>query len=115
MKKGEIWLIKLDKGKSVGHEYYNDRPALIIMADNLIPAGSVVTIMLLSSSGKGRSDDIAIKKDDNNRLYAGSIIKVHHIISYDKLRFIHKIGEADVKIIKEVENYIKKHFGIVGN
>lgn len=112
MKKGEIWLIKLDKGKSVGHEYYNDRPALIIMADNLIPAASVITIMLLSSSGKGHLDDIVIKKNDDNRLFVDSIIKVHHIISYDKLRFIYRIGVADKKIMKEVENYLKKHFGV---
>ena len=111
MKKGEIWLIKLAEEKSVGHEYYNDRPALIIMANNLIPAVNVVTIMPLSSSSNSQREDVVIKKDINNRLYEDSIIKVHHIISYDKSRFIHKIGEADKKIIKEVENYIKKHFG----
>jgi mRNA-degrading endonuclease toxin of MazEF toxin-antitoxin module len=111
MKRGEIWLIKLDKAKSVGHEYYNDRPALIIMADNFISAVNVVTTMPLSSNN-GRRDDIIIKKDINNRLYEDSTIKVHHIISYDKSRFIHKIGEVDIKIMKEVENYIKKHFDI---
>ena len=113
MKRGEIWLIKLAEEKSVGHEYYNDRPALIIMADSLISAVNVVTIMPLSSSGNSHRDDIVIKKDINNRLYEDSIIKVHHIISYDKSRFIHKIGEADIKIVKEVGNYIKKHFGII--
>lgn len=110
MKRGEIWLIKLAEEKSVGHEYYNDRPALIIMADNLIPAVNVVTIMPLSSSGNSHRDDIIIKKDANNRLYEDSIIKAHYIISYDKSRFIHKIGEADIKNIKKVENYIKKTF-----
>ena len=106
-------MIKLAEEKSVGHEYYNDRPALIIMANNLITAVNLVTIMPLSSSGNRHRDDIFIKKDVSNRLYEDSIIKVHHIISYDKLRFIHKIGEVNIKIIKEVESYLKKHFGII--
>ncbi|MFA6171021.1 MAG: type II toxin-antitoxin system PemK/MazF family toxin [Patescibacteria group bacterium] len=110
MKKGEIWLIKLVEEKSVGHEYFNDRPALIIMANDIINSASVVTIMPLSSSGRYHWDDINIKKDLSNRLREDSIIKAHHIISYDKSRFIHKIGKADEKIIKQVESYLKKHF-----
>lgn len=113
MRRGEIWLVKLDKGKSVGHEYYNDRPALIIMSDKLIPTVSVVTIMPMSAlAGKSQKYDIIIKKNKKNRLCQDSIIKVNHIVSYDKSRFIHKIGDADSAIMDMIEKYLKIHFGL---
>lgn len=112
MRRGEIWLVKLDKGKSVGREYCNDRPALIIMSDKLIPTVSVVTIMPMSTSGKSQKYDIIIKKDKKNRLSQDSIIKVSHIVSYDKSRFIHRIGEIDTAIMNQIEKYLKTHFGI---
>lgn len=112
MKRGEIWLVKLDKDKSVGHEYYNDRPALIIMSDKLISVVSVVTIMPMSTIGKNQEYDIIIKKNKKNRLSQDSIIKVSHIVSYDKSRFIHRIGEIDLAIMDQIEKYLKIHFGI---
>jgi len=112
MRKGEFWLVQLDKKKGVGHEYCNDRPALIIITDRLIPAVSVVTIMPLSGSGKKGKYDIIVKKNSRNRLFKDSIIKVGHIVSYDKSRFIHKIGEVDAAIMKMIEKYLKIHFGI---
>jgi mRNA-degrading endonuclease toxin of MazEF toxin-antitoxin module len=112
MKKGEIWLVELDKNKSVGHEYYNDRPALIIMSDKMIPAVSVITIMPLSGSGQRRKHDIIVKKTGRNRLFRDSVIKTGHIVSYDKSRFVHKIGVIDPAIMGQVEKYLKTHFGL---
>ena len=112
MRKGEIWLVKLDEEKSVGHEYHNDRPAIIIMSDDLISKVNVVTIAPLSGSGKKHQDDIKIKMSKRNGLFKDSIIKVHHIMSYDKARFVHKIGTADERTIKILKIYLKKHFDI---
>ena len=112
MKKGEIWLARLAKSKSVGHEYYNDRPALVIISDKLIPAVSVITIMPMSTSGIMDKDDIYVSRGKKNGLNQDSIIKTHHIMSYDKSRFIHKIGETDSTVMNQVEMYLKNHFGI---
>lgn len=112
MRQGEIWLIKLDKTKSVGHEYHKDRPALILISDNLVNSASVVTIMPMSSSLNYGPNDILVKKNTKNRLACDSIIKVDHIMSYDKSRFIHKIGEVDRAVMDQVAKYLKKHFGL---
>lgn len=113
MKKGEIWLVKLDKDKSVGHEYFNDRPALIIMSDSLASAITVVTVIPITSSSIQGKYDIIIKKSKRNGLYQDSVIKVGFITSYDKTRFIHKIGEAEQSIIESVQIYLKKHFDLI--
>ncbi len=112
MKRGEIWLVKLDKQKSVGHEYYNDRPALIIMSNKLIRTVNVITIMPITSSVNQHKNDIIILKSKENRLYKDSIIKVHHVVSYDKDRLIHRIGVVDEGVMDEVYKYLKLHFGI---
>ncbi|MCK5511006.1 type II toxin-antitoxin system PemK/MazF family toxin [Candidatus Parcubacteria bacterium] len=112
MKKGEIWLVKFIESKSVGHEYMKDRPALIIESNKQIQIATVVTIMPMTSSTNKYIDDIAVKKDLKNRLNKDSLIKVYHVISFDKARFIHKIGEIEFIVMAQVEEYLKKHFGL---
>jgi mRNA-degrading endonuclease toxin of MazEF toxin-antitoxin module len=112
MKKGELWLVQLDQTRSVGHEYYNDRPAIVIMADSISASASIITIMPLSSSEKVQKDDIIIGKSKANGLYRDSVIRVKYIMSYDKSRFIHKIGEADSGTMERIGKYLRLHFGL---
>lgn len=112
MKRGEIWLVKLDKSKSVGHEYHKDRPAIIIMSDSLLPVASVITVIPMSSIINLDKHDIIIKKDESNRLFQDSVIKVAYIASYDKSRFIHKIGQLDSCVMRRIERYLKIHFSL---
>ena len=112
MRKGEIWLVKFIQEASVGHEYVKDRPALIIEDTSRIRATTVVTLMPMTTSQNKHQDDIVVRKDSKTRLYKDSLVKVHHIVSFDKDRFIHRIGEVDSCIMVQVAKYLKKHFGI---
>ena len=68
--------------------------------------------MPMTSSTNKHNDDIAIIKSSKNRLKMDSLIKVHHIISFDKARFIHKIGEIELIVMAQAEKYLKKHFDL---
>lgn len=109
MKKGEIYLLNFDP--SVGHEYKKVRPALVIQSGAI--ESSLVTVMPLSSQLKSElPKDLLIKKDSKNRLFEDSILKVSHISSFDKARCIHFIGKLDSENLRQVDKYLKTHFGI---
>jgi mRNA interferase MazF len=109
MKQGEIWIVKFLN--SVGHEYKKERPALIIESDSQIKKSSVFTIIPLTSNSNNKiRDDILVNRDDQNRLFCDSILKVHHIQSFDGSRFIKRIGVVKNDTIEEVKNYLKNHF-----
>jgi len=111
MKYGEIYLVDFDK--SVGHEYHGKRPALIIQSDKQLKRTNMISVMPLTSQmNNPHDDDIAISRDEENRLFGKSLIKVHQIKSFDRDRFIKKIGKAKPEILEKVKNYLRIHFGI---
>jgi len=67
---------------------------------------------LTSQVGKPHGDDIFIKVDQTNKLYADSLIKVHNIQSFDEERFIKKIGVLDKAAMEKIQKYLKVHFDI---
>lgn len=98
---------------SVGHEYRGKRPALVIQEENISQSSSVVTVMPLTSQlSQLRPSDVLIQKDDKNRLTLDSVIKVRHINSFDKQRFLFKIGSAGSPAIRQVRGYLRRHFGL---
>lgn len=111
MKQGEIWLVKYDHG--IGHEFKKTRPAIIISSNATLRTSNLITIMAITSNCKGVfCGDILLEKDENNRLYCDSIIKVYHISTFDKCRFVNKIGLASDGILEKIKEYIKQHFGL---
>lgn len=111
MKQGEIWLVKFLN--SVGHEYKKERPALIIENDFQIKKSSVFTIIPFTSNSNNKiKDDILVDRDNQNRLFCNSILKVHHIQSFDKSRFIKRIGAVNKNIIEQVKDYLRIHFDL---
>lgn len=111
MKQGEIWLVKFLN--SVGHEYKKERPALIIENDFQIEKSSVFTIIPFTSSLNNKiRDDILVDRDNQNRLFSDSVLKIHHIQSFDKSRFIKRIGNVNKNIIEQVKNYLRIHFDL---
>ncbi len=111
MKCGDIYLV--DFCKAVGHEYQGVRPAVIIQADSYIQKTNIVTVMPLTSHlEKKREGDILVKADGHNRLYRDSLIRVAHIKSFDRSRFIKKIGRIDDSVMLRIKAYLKKHFGV---
>lgn len=111
MKFGDIYLVNFDP--STGHEYQSKRPALIIQTDEQLCQSNMVTIMpLTSKTNNSHGDDIELVADSGNRLYRNSLIKVHHINSFDRTRFLYQIGHADESTMGKVGEYLKKHFGV---
>ena len=109
MNKGEIYLVNFDP--STGNEFKKVRPAIVLQSEKI--SSSLLTIMPISSQLQKRGlSDIEINKTKENRLFLDSVIKVKQISSFDKNRFIHFIGHVNEKIIKEIDNYLMRHFGL---
>jgi mRNA interferase MazF len=109
LKQGDIFLVDFDP--SVGHEYRKERPSVIIQSDIKLQKSNLITVMPLTSRVENKqSDDIFVRKDYKNRLFSNSVIKVHSITSFDKSRFIKKIGEINKDTMREIKQYLKEHF-----
>jgi len=98
---------------SVGHEYQGKRPAVVIQTNHSLAKANVATVMPLTSQiGKPHSDDILVKADKTNGLYGDSLVKVHHIESFDQARFIKRIGTMEMAVMKKIQTYLKGHLGL---
>jgi len=112
MKQGEIWLIKYPS-RNTGHEYKKERPALIIQSNKQIQKSNVYTVVPFTSNVTNIiGDDILIKKDNKNGLYRDSLLKMHHVQTFDQTLFIKYIGVAKKDIIKQVKDYLRIHFDL---
>jgi len=109
MKKGEIYLVNFEP--AFGSEIKKTRPAVIIQSSDI--NSNLITVMPISSKINSQTnDDIFILKDDQNRLFSDSIIKVQQISSFDQKRFVHFIGKFDQKIQQKITKYLKIHFDL---
>ena len=98
---------------SVGHEFQDKRPALVIQSNASLLKSNLITLVPLTSNLKNKiADDIIVEPDSGNNLKNVSVIKVYDIVSHDYSRVTGKIGIASEKIKSEVARYLKKHFGI---
>lgn len=108
---GDIYLVKFDP--STGHEYKNARPALVIQEENISRVSPYVTVLPVTSQLEKHSPaDVFIAKDGKNKLAVDSVIKVHHISSFDRTRLAHFIGQASSPTIRQVRGYLRRHFGL---
>lgn len=110
-KHGEVYLVDFEP--STGHEYQKKRPAVVIQSNEQLKRSRLVTIMpLTSQTGKKLVDDILVRKDPTNRLFINSIIKVHSVTSFDKTRFLKKIGVIDDQTLADIKAYLRRHFSL---
>lgn len=113
MKQGELWLVQFLDSNSVGREFKGTRPALIIESDSQIRKSSVFTILPLTSNMNNKlRDDILVIKDNQNNLFCDSILKVYQIQSFDRARFVKRIGVVKEDILKQVKDYLRSHFDL---
>lgn len=111
MKFGEIYLVNCDP--SVGHEYRKIRPAVIVQSEETLKKSPVVTVLPISSQvEKFAPCDVFVEKDRKNRLAKDSIIRVQFLSSFDRTRFIKKIGEIDSPTSRKVRGYLRKHLSL---
>lgn len=108
---GDIYLADFDP--SVGHEYKNKRPAIVIQEESLSATAPYATILPMTSKLEKRGGvDIFVEKDGKNNLANNSIIRVRHISTFDQTRLIHFIGRAGSPAIRQVRGYLRRHFGM---
>jgi mRNA-degrading endonuclease toxin of MazEF toxin-antitoxin module len=111
MKQGEVWLVRMDEEKSIGNEYYKDRPALVIIATRLVSSAEIITIMPFTSSlEKQGKNDLLVQPSVQNGLWMPSVLKVEHIYGIDSSRLIEKFGDIESESMKIVKKYILRHF-----
>ncbi len=98
---------------SIGHEFQDKRPAIVIQSREQLRKTNLVTVIpLTSKTSNVMGDDVVISADLINNLRADSVAKVYCIVSFDYSRFIKKIGKIDIKYAVAIKRYLKKHFDI---
>jgi mRNA-degrading endonuclease toxin of MazEF toxin-antitoxin module len=98
---------------SVGHEYQNKRPAIVVQSDEQLKISNLATVIpLTSQSGNVVGDDVIIVADVKNRLRADSVAKVYCITSFDYSRFDKKIGRIGDREVLLIKGYLRKHFDL---
>jgi len=109
MKQGDIYLVNFDP--AVGREYRKIRPAIIVQNERLAKSSPYVTVMPVTSKiEQWRPHDIFVTKDSKNRLLKDSLIRVQQISSFDRARFIKKIGHLNSPVLRSVRGYLRRHF-----
>lgn len=110
VKYSDIFWIQFSPG--VGHEFQDKRPAIVIQTNEQITRSNLLTVMPLTGKIHNKlADDIIIEPDQQNNLRRTSIVKVYNIESCDYQRVIGKIGVASEKVMIEIKQYLKIHFG----
>lgn len=111
MEFGEIYLVNFDP--SSGREYKKVRPAIIIQQTEISEQSHYVTVMPISSNiDRLVEPDVFLPHDQKNRLIKDSVIKVRQISSFNKRRFIKRVGVANSPTVRRVRGYLRKHFGM---
>lgn len=112
LRHGHIYFISFEP--SSGHEYKKTRPAVIISSDALVKRSNLITCVPLTGKTQNflDSDDLVIKKDDKNNLYCDSLLKTHHISTFDKKRVKKYIGELDGELLSQLKKTIIRNFGL---
>ncbi|MCU0652913.1 MAG: type II toxin-antitoxin system PemK/MazF family toxin [Candidatus Pacebacteria bacterium] len=105
-----VWV---DFDPSIGHEYQNIRPAIVIQSNEQLRRSNLVTIIALSSRLENmHGDDILIEASKENNLARDSVAKMHYIATFDYRRFSKKIGRADGVTMGKIKSYLAKHFDL---
>ena len=116
MKKGEINfgdIVWTEFDPSVGHEYQNKRPAVVVQSNQQLAKSNLVTIIPLTSKTENFSpDDIFVAAGFGNNLLMNSVAKVYCITSFDYNRFEKKIGRINEEVSIKIKKYFKKHFDL---
>lgn len=108
---GDIYWVSF--ASSMGHEFQGRRPAVVIQSSAQLRRANLITVMPLTSQiGKPHGDDIFVRANGDNRLYGDSLIKVHNIESFDRGRFLKKIGSMEIPVMEKVREYLKIHFDL---
>lgn len=59
-----------------------------------------------------KEDDLILRKNPVNNLATDSVIKMHHICTFDKKRVHKYIGKLEELTIKEIKKRLKQQFNL---
>lgn len=106
---GDIWLVNYSP--SIGHEYQKIRPAVIVSPDSLLGRSNLFTCIAVTGRvGRILPDDVDLPKTAVNKLYKDSVLKMHHVTSYDKRRLYKHIGAVDAGVLALIKDRMKEMF-----
>lgn len=105
-------MVKCDP--SVGNEFTGIRPAVVVQSAKTIrKEGGVVTVAIMTSyKGKKWNHDLLVQKSGHNGLWHDSLVKVEYLYSFDRSRFLRKIGGMEDEWIEKIKEYLKAHFDL---
>lgn len=109
---GHIYFVEFDP--SSGHEFKKMRPAVLISSDDLIRRSNLISCVPFTGNVNNvvATDDVLVKKDNGNNLFADSILKAQHISTFDKNRVKKYVGTLDGSILKNLKNLIIRNFDL---
>lgn len=109
---GHVYFVEFDP--SSGYEFKKMRPAVIISSDDLIKRSNLISCVPFTGNTYNVvvTDDVLVKKDANNNLFADSILKAQHISTFDKNRVRKYVGVLDSSTLKNLKNLIIRNFDL---
>lgn len=109
---GHIYFVEFDP--SSGHEFKKMRPAVLISSDDLIRRSNLISCVPFTGNTNNvvTRDDVLVKKDGSNNLFADSILKAQHISTFDKSRVKKYVGAVDGSTLKNLKNLIIRNFDL---
>ena len=112
MKRGDIYLADLDPAS--GFEIKKTRPVIIFQNNVSLEVSGTVTVLPVSSKPfLNRIYEVRLIKDFKNKLFRDSKVFVHQIRTLDKKRLKKKIGQIEADVLREMEEKLLIHLGIV--
>jgi mRNA interferase MazF len=113
LKHGHIYFIEFNP--SSGHEFKKMRPAVIISSNDLIQRSNLISCVPFTGNigNLVEGDDILVVRNNKNKLFSDSIIKVQHISTFDKRRVKKYIGELESLSLNRLKKILIRNFNLV--
>lgn len=109
---GHIYFAEFDPSR--GHEFKNLRPAVLISSNALIRRSNLISCVPFTGNTNNvvATDDIFVKKDATNNLFINSVLKTHHVSTFDKTRVKKYVGLLDGPTLKNLKKIIIRNFDL---
>ena len=113
VRRGDVFLVSFDP--TIGHEIKKTRPALVLQNDvgNEHSPLTIVAAITSSISRFRYPVEVVVEPDKANGLELRSAIRLDQIRTVDKRRLIKRLGSADARTMREVDQAIMVSLGLV--
>lgn len=113
VKRGEIYIVDLGAGGILGHEQGGRRPMLIVQNDvGNKHSPTVIVAALTSNLRKNKMPTHVRINSASSGLPRESIVLLEQLQTIDKCRLIRRIGSADTRTMRQVDEAIDVSLGV---